>query len=544
MPSSSCWLCRHTFGKHDSSDQGTLWDQRKDKDENEAAAISKYLPVCTFKYTTSSKMDLLTTTARQYRDLLSSGQMSSVQLCQACIQQIHRHNRAGMHLNAVISIAPTEIIQRQAVALDEERKAGHLRSRLHGTPIIIKDIFPTHPDLGLPTTCEAYAFSNTSANQNCLLVERLLSAGLIIIATTNLTELCGIKAPEVPLGWSALGKQTQSPFIPSGRVEDEAPCGNSMIGGSSSGSAAAVAAGFAPLAVGGETTGSLVIPANRGGLYSLKVSPSRAPTQSAFCLSREHDSLGGMAKSAVDLRDLTNVILGNGPPSDDKKRNLEPFRVGFVDPKVWQYPDWMCPLSDTVRNELVKRLFELADKLESNGIVVQRDIGLSDEDLEFEGESIVRRVAFSQFRQNFQDFAAGLDTSVETLQDLIDFNNSHAEQALPPPYSTQSFLIDAKNDISDPAHISKVFKHGHRESRQRLNQAMNDHEIDLILGPGDSGLYDLAACAAYPIGTMPLGEIEYEVGKFRPEGVCVIGREGEEERMLEFMVRSEWWKLG
>lgn len=176
-------------------------------------------------------------------------------------------------------------------------------------------------------------------------------------------------------------------------MEDEAPCGNSMIGGSSSGSTAGVAAGFAPLAIGGETTGSLVIPANRGGLYSLKLSPARAPMEGAFCLSREHDSLGGMAKSAVDLRDLTNVILNNGPASDEYKRPVTPFKVGFVDPKVWQYPDWMCPLSHTVRGQLAQRQYELADELESSGIFVRRDIELSDEDLEFGGESIVRKVA-------------------------------------------------------------------------------------------------------------------------------------------------------
>lgn len=72
---------------------------------------------------------------------------------------------------------------------------------------------------------------------------------MIILGTTNLTEMCGIKA-QLPLGWSALGGQTQSPYIAGGVIENEAPCGHSMIAGSSSGTAAGVSAGFAPLGIG------------------------------------------------------------------------------------------------------------------------------------------------------------------------------------------------------------------------------------------------------------------------------------------------------
>ena len=164
-----------------------------------------------------------------------------------------------------------------------------------------------------------------------------------------------------------------------------------------------------------------------------------------LCLSREHDSLGGMAKSAIDLRDLTRVILGEKiGQSEDVDGS---FRVGFVHAKKWQYPDWMCPLSDSVRDELVKRLAELADKLEDNGLFVKRGVDVSDEDIKFEGESPIRVVAcklvltsvlmaqlivaVSQFRENFETFTNYLDTPIKTLADLIAYNEEHADLAMP-----------------------------------------------------------------------------------------------------------------
>lgn len=125
----------------------------------------------------------------------------------------------------------------------------------------------------MPTTCGSYALTNAYATVNCLLVERLLSAGLIVIAKANLTELCGIKGT-LPLGWSALGGQSQSPYVIGGIVPDNDPCGNSTIAGSSSGSAASVAAGFAPLSIAQETTGqchqSVSLPRSLRSLIKIK----------------------------------------------------------------------------------------------------------------------------------------------------------------------------------------------------------------------------------------------------------------------------------
>lgn len=99
-----------------------------------------------------------------------------------------------------------------------------------------------------------------------------------------------------------------------------------------------------------------------------------------------------MAKSAKDLRELTQIILGD--PSSAKFDSTRGFRVGLVNPRVWQYPDWMCPLPEALRIELEHRLMRLAETLELSGIYVARDVELSDEEgLEYDGQGIIRFVA-------------------------------------------------------------------------------------------------------------------------------------------------------
>jgi amidase len=103
------------------------------------------------------------------------------------------------------------------------------------------------------------------AKDNAVIAQRLIDAGMIIIGKRNLTQLCGLKTQPMPLGYSPTGGQTQSPYIAGGLVSDGVMSNSSPLG-SSAGSAVSVSAGFAPLAIGTETMGSLVAPAIRAGL--------------------------------------------------------------------------------------------------------------------------------------------------------------------------------------------------------------------------------------------------------------------------------------
>lgn len=111
-----------------------------------------------------------------------------------------------------------------------------------------------------------------------------------------MTEFCGLKAKCMTAGWSAMDGFTQSAYIPGSFREGDLFMGRSGPGGSSSGSAVGVSAGFAPLSLGTETPGSICMPENRVGLYSTKVTSGTIPTEVLFTLSRDFDGLGGMAK--------------------------------------------------------------------------------------------------------------------------------------------------------------------------------------------------------------------------------------------------------
>lgn len=298
--------------------------------------------------------DVLTTTITNLQDLLQSRQTTSVDIVEAHLAQIEKHNKAGLGLRAIISTAPRHIVLARAAELDRERANGNVRSALHGIPIILKDVVITSKALGMPTTAGAVALENAYGKSNAAVVDRLVENGLIIIGKASMTEFCGLKATCMTAGWSAINGLTQSAYIVGGFREDDLFMGRSGPGGSSSGSAVGVSAGFAPLSIGSETSGSLCMPANRAGLYSLKASRGIS-MDGMFTLSRHFDGLGGMARSPDDLAMLMNVLNGS------RAREVQSLRwdqvsVGFVDPVIWNAFQFQKTRDEDVERQIVSPL--------------------------------------------------------------------------------------------------------------------------------------------------------------------------------------------
>lgn len=167
-----------------------------------------------------------------------------------------------------------------------------------------------------------------------------------------MTEICGLKAKCMTAGWSAINGFTQSAYIPGGFREDDLFMGRSGPGGSSSGSAVGISAGFAPLSLGTETSGSICMPANCAGLYSMKATGGTIPTEGLFTLSRDFDGLGGMAKSPEDLGLLINLLNGTHD-SDARSLKWEDISVGFVDPVVWNAFQFQKTRDEVVEKQIV-----------------------------------------------------------------------------------------------------------------------------------------------------------------------------------------------
>ncbi|KAI0199460.1 amidase signature domain-containing protein [Astrocystis sublimbata] len=125
-------------------------------------------------------LDVLTATTGDLRSLLTLGKKTSVDLVQAYLAQIAKHNRKGTGLNAITSTAPKEKLLEEAVALDSELKTCGPRSPLHGIPITIKDLFLC-PSFGLETTCGSYALKGLKDTEDAVIATALRDAGCIII---------------------------------------------------------------------------------------------------------------------------------------------------------------------------------------------------------------------------------------------------------------------------------------------------------------------------------------------------------------------------
>jgi len=212
-------------------------------------------------------------------------------------------------LRAVITLNPRALDE--ARALDAERRRSGRRSALHGIPVLVKDNINTRD---LPTTLGFYGLKGARPNADAAVVTRLRAAGAIVLAKTNLSEL----AAGPPM--SSLGGQTLNPhnlaYSPAG---------------SSNGTAVGIAAGYAPIGIATDTTGSARWPAATNGVVGMRptlglfsqagVQPS-APTL---------DSVGIMARSVADLAAATAVLQdGQGPAQPELDANaLRGVRVGF-----------------------------------------------------------------------------------------------------------------------------------------------------------------------------------------------------------------------
>lgn len=314
---------------------------------------------------TVPSLSLTKATAAELQTLLQNGDLTSEQLIGLYLRQIHEHEP---RLHALISVAPSHIVLERACLLDEERASGKCRGPLHGIPINLKDVILTSRSLGMPTTAGSHALAQTSASVNADVVDRLLAAGLIILAKANLSETWGPKGlPYMLPGWSAVGGQTSSAYVKDGLDPDDVILGNSSPLGSSTGCAVAVSAGYAPLAIGEETSGSLIAPANRAGLYALKITPGTVDMTGVFPISKTFDTLGPMAKGPKDIEDLSNIIA----PGLLHRASGIPNRVraGFVLAKDWWPLECLCRNDEHSNERMVSTCMKSSPRCSTDDLI-------------------------------------------------------------------------------------------------------------------------------------------------------------------------------
>ncbi len=218
---------------------------------------------------------------------LRQGRTTSVELVQRCLAAIERDNaRTG----AFISIHRDRALA-EAAAADGERAAGGSRGPLHGIPVAIKDLID---EAGIVTTAGSTVLDDRIAPADAPVVQRLRDAGAIVIGRTNLHQF-------------AVGTTSEdSAFGPVRHPRDE----TRVAGGSSGGSAAAVATGMCLASLGTDTGGSVRIPAAACGLVGLKPTKGEVPNEGVIPLSTTLDHVGPLAHTVQDAGWLCDVIAG------------------------------------------------------------------------------------------------------------------------------------------------------------------------------------------------------------------------------------------
>ena len=281
----------HDFGRI------RLWRPREDLDTpNAATSASDRAIQSTFAHTRGSfaavASDLPLRSLAELADLLVRGEVRSRDIVEACLERI---DALDGRVHAFVDVYREEA-RALADAADSERRARGARGPLAGLPIALKDLVDVE---GRPTTAGSKSWQGRVAERTATLVERLVAAGMIPLGKTHLVEFAfGGWGRNQPMGapWNPWDLRTHR-----------------VAGGSSSGSAVAVAAGLAPAAIGSDTGGSIRIPSALCGLTGLKPTYGLVSLNGTLPLSPTLDSVGPLAHTVEDVARLTAAIAGPDP---------------------------------------------------------------------------------------------------------------------------------------------------------------------------------------------------------------------------------------
>jgi Asp-tRNA(Asn)/Glu-tRNA(Gln) amidotransferase A subunit family amidase len=365
-------------------------------------------------------MALHLTTAVDAVDQIKDGVLTSEELVRACLDHIAATDgtiKAWAHLDADAALE-------QARAMDRLRQGGRPLGRLHGVPVGIKDIFDT---ADMPTEYGTVIHQGRTSDRDSTVVAKLREAGAVIMGKTVTAEFA-FRTP---------GK-TANPHDPS-----------RTPGGSSSGSAAAVAAGHVPLAVGSQTNGSVVRPASFCGTYGLKPTQGMISRHGVLQTSETLDQIGGFARTLEDVALLTDVMTGVDVCDTATYARPKPNLMAGCreDPPVppqlavfrLPYDDKM---SDDVRGGMAELVEVLGDRVEQLDLPPSYEAIIDHHQIVHEYE--VRRNLARQFEERRGDISPEL---VEILERGGTYGEAQYADALGAVTAAKAFFAEFFHDF-------------------------------------------------------------------------------------------------
>jgi amidase len=478
-------------------------------------------------------------TVRDAQAAMTSGRVSARRLTEMYLERIERIDRRGPSLNSVIETNPDALAI--ADALDRERKAGRVRSPLHGVPVLIKDNIDTADRMA--TTAGSLALVGARPRRDAFVVERLRAAGAVIVGKTNLSEWANFRSTHSSSGWSGRGGQTRNPY-----ALDRNPCG------SSSGTGAAVSANLALVGVGTETDGSIVCPASACGLVGIKPTLGLVSRSGIIPIAHSQDTAGPMARTVADAvallqalaaEDPTDRVPGSGTNVAVWARGL----AGSLDPASLR----------GARIGVARKFFgfnDQVDKLMADAIDLMKREGatvVDPADLPSHGkfDAAEFEVLLYEFKADLNKYLASLAPGdhPRTLKQLIEFNEKNRDREM--PYFGQELFVraEAKGPLTDPAYLKALRTSKLMSRAQGIDAVMVRHRLDALVAPtgGPAWTTDLvngdhftggsstpAAVAGYPNVQVPAGHV-YGL----PVGISFFGRPFTEPKLVRLAYAYE-----
>jgi amidase len=468
---------------------------------------------------------------------MASGKYTAQSLTQKYLDRIAEIDKSGPAINSVIETNPEALAL--AAALDSERKAGRVRGRLHGIPVLIKDNIDTHDRM--MTTAGSLALAGSIPLQDSSVAKKLRDAGAVIIGKTNLSEWANFRSSHSSSGWSGRGGQTRNPY-----VLDRNPCG------SSSGTGAAIAANLAAIGVGTETDGSVVCPSNANSLVGIKPTLGLVSRAGIVPIAHSQDTAGPMCRTVTDAAILLGALTGVDPRdsatnagsgrsfADYTKsldvNGLQGARIG-VHRKAFGFSDAV----DKVMKDSI-------DIIKTRGATV---VDPADIPTQGKFDDSELEVLLYEFKADLNAYLASLGprAPVKSLKEIIDFNEQYRDREM--PYFGQDLLIKAqgKGPLTEKAYRDALARNHRLTRKEGIDFVMEKNKLDALIAPtggppwptdwvnGDhftGGYSSASAVAGYPHITVPAG---YVFGL--PVGISFFGRAWSEPALIKFAYAFE-----
>ncbi|KAI9664559.1 MAG: hypothetical protein M1821_006005 [Bathelium mastoideum] len=488
-------------------------------------------------------------TIDQLQDYMSHGTLTSVQLVTCYLQRVLQING---YVNDVLELNPDFLSI--AATLDAERASGTIRGPLHGIPFLIKDNIASKDQM--ETTAGSLALLGSVVPRDAHVVLKLRAAGAVLFGKATLSEWADMRSNNYSEGYSGRGGQARGPY-------------NLTLnpGGSSSGSAAAVAANIVPIAFGTETDGSVINPAELNAIVGIKPTVGLTSRAGVVPESLHQDTVGCFGKTVRDATYALDAIYGPDPRDNYTLAQLgntpEGGYVQYMSNRfalqnaTFGIPwDSFWTLADP---EQQFQLLQIISAIRAAGATVINGTELPSRDLlvdpqgwnwmygdtrGFPNQSEYTVVKVD-FYNNIRDYLSELsNTHIRSLEDIVQYNydNDGTEGGNPWPlgipafYSGQDgFLASlASRGVMDETYY-QALAFCQYQSRERGIDAMlanNGRRLDAVLVPPDVGqTYQVAAQAGYPMITIP-GGIRAESGM--PFGLALMGTAWSEASLVKW----------